>query len=623
MNWTGGRLSRHSNAKRTLRARQKQHFAKVQANLRNGTKKPSPLKLSFLENPIESKAGSRHPSSSGNIPYSHERGEPIPPRRNSSIDLQVPHYNNLQLGSTPVTPQHKFPTDRELLLKRRLDSVPDDGLYSATPLPLERKRKYVSSIKLPAKESAQDQEESEFERRRRILRKGDWVGVRIQRPLQLVFASPNHVELVGRRRKVTESHQAKYDHMMQPFVRSPFGAPNRVHSNRNMNGGQDMAHLGTSDVRISIGGRVIPPGISSSSIPSGRRKTSIRSCMFEQSQGSSSDVMLLDSEDGARKWPRVGEEEFYSRREKPVNHANRPNYYNGERDPFGGNLAGDIRHDEYSYQSTRASVSNKGGSGNFYPGGEDTSTRQVPPIVSSSTTSLQHPIPQSSRTSHLLRSDSAEITASIIAQVGKAQPVVPSSQLVDNDIWESWVGPVFDGHSQEELDDRDRGKASMRQDSISAGISQGAGSHPAHRRMLSEYSYENLRPESGWAWSSKNDDLSQDTSVSLSVASGDLNERESPRSNMEVKEISSMGTPVGFHEGPRPKRTKEIDRSVKKQEASDLDNSWRRFVFGSSDDGNDVAENQCRKQPPAVCVQTRGVSPTSSMLPVFSTGNSM
>jgi hypothetical protein len=54
MNWTGGRLQRHSkaNANATLKA-QKQHFAKARLQQQNGRPEPSPLQVSAFKVPIK------------------------------------------------------------------------------------------------------------------------------------------------------------------------------------------------------------------------------------------------------------------------------------------------------------------------------------------------------------------------------------------------------------------------------------------------------------------------------------------------------------------------------------------------------------------------------------------
>ena len=596
-----------------MRDRQKQHFAKVQSNLRNGSKNPSPLKFSFLGTTIESNTGIRHPSTSRTLSCSR----PISRHQDGPIGPQASLHGDSRLSCTPHKPRLRGQTDRESI-QRRLQSVPDDDLYSATLLPSEKKRKHDLPINLAVNESVKCQEdESEFDKRRRILRKADWVGVGVQRPLQVAFAAPNNVELVGRRRKVMDGHQARYNHNMQSFSKNPFTGPNRTYSPRNHGERRrQTAHWGTSDVRISIGGQVIPPGISSSSIPSRRRETSVRSGAFDPSQGSSSDVMLLDNEDYAGKRIRANEEVYYSGRGKHVANGNRSHYNKGQQDLSGGNPETNMKYDEYGCQSTSGSASHIGDYGGiFHSVGKDSNGRGQP-IVSSSTTSLQHPKPQSSRTSLLLRSDSAEITASIVAQVGTTNPIVPSSQAIDNEIWESWVGPVFDEHSQQELEDLREQRARIQGVSISPGISQGPMSRHANGWVHSEYGGEHPSSESGWEHSSRYYGLSQDSNQSLPPCSGEIY-------GEGVKKMSPLEPPVGTQQEFHPKQIGAIDHHVKTQEGPDLENIWKKFVFGSSDGEVEAMGNQGRKHPTALCPPKRHSSPASSMLAVLSAWDSI
>ena len=584
MNWTGGRLSRHARANRSLKARQKQHFAKVQARLHNGAQKLSPLKFSFLSNIIESNAGSCHPSAGSNISSSWEN-QLFPTRQNNSYDLQIPLHTDSHPGPVSHRPQSKDPMDRNFLIRRKVDRVPEADLYSATPLPSEGKRKHDFSIAQTAGESEQDQEEvSQSERRRRVLSKGDWVGVSIQRPLQLAFASSNNVELVGRRKKVTDGHQAKCNRRKQYFGRSPIVAMDQKQSPRNTDGRRyDLTRLRTSDVRISIGGRVVPPGLSSSSIPSGRREQPVCNYHFEQSQASSSDVMLLDNEEFPGRKLRGSEENTYSGIEKPGIYGNRSDRYDRKRTSLSWNSATDFGHDEYEDWSTNTGVSRarKFGSG-IRTIGRNARHRHEQPLVSSSTTSLQHPKPQSSRTSLLLRSDSAEITASIVAQVGKVKSIVPSSQVVDNEIWESWVGLAFNEHSVQESVHANG--ARKQRISISPGISHAPDCRDSN----------GVCPGctgSGWEQHTRYDKLSQSPNKPLSISTGEIYRGSSISPNIEIGEILSPGIRVSVYEGLRANRSREVDELVKAPEDSNLDSIWKKFVFGSSDDEIEAVEN--------------------------------
>ncbi|KAI0417234.1 hypothetical protein F5X98DRAFT_164044 [Xylaria grammica] len=129
MNWTEGSLARHSRGRRrnALIARQKQHFAKARSSLLNGRPKKAPVSISFL--PSESiSASSRHGPS--------HRDHDSKPSTSSSpfIDRE---------------PQRERPTDRR-----------DNG-REASPKNLDR--------------------------RRRLLERSDWAGLRLQEPLDISF----------------------------------------------------------------------------------------------------------------------------------------------------------------------------------------------------------------------------------------------------------------------------------------------------------------------------------------------------------------------------------------------------------------------------------------------------
>ena len=589
MNWTGGRLSRHSNPNRSLKARQKQHFAKVQASIRNGAQKPSQLKGSLLGNIIESNVGSCRSSSGGKHPNS--RGNLLlPPHQSSSYSLQVPLDTDLHPGPGFQRPQSINPTNRDPLT-RKVDRVPEDDLYNATPLPIGRKRKQDFPIAQTARESEQDQGEvSQSERRRRVLRKGDWVGVSIQRPLQLTFASSNNAELVGRRRKVTDGHQAKYDHKRQSFRGPPIAAMNQKLPPGTAGGRQyGMAQLRTSDVTISIGGRVVPPGFNSSSISSTGQEQSARNYHFGRSPVSSSDVMLLDNEDYPGSELQASKRCSCSVIEKPEIYGNRSDRYEREYNSLGWNSATDFGYDEYEDQSTRTGVSHAGNCGNRIRAiRRSIQKKQGESIVSTSTASLEHPKPQSFRTSLLLRSDSAEITSGIVAQVGNLKPMVPRSQVVDNELWESWVGPTFNEHSVPESA-HDHGSSNPRK-SVSPAVSHFPGSCESNEEC-SRYSAEYPSTESEWAQSSRCDELSQSPNQPPSITTGEIYGGIPISSNVEMGEILCPETQCGIQQRFQPDRNGD-DQPVKAPEDSDTDKIWQKFVFGSSDDEIEVVEDQ-------------------------------
>lgn len=654
MNWTGGRLSRHSNEKGALRARQKQHFARVQANLRSGTKKQSPLKFSLFGKVTEETADRTRPSSSCYLSqHGNEGSQTVLPHQNSPCDTHVALYDDPHTLSQK--PQGNC-LNRVPLIKRGSSSIPDDDLYSATPRPLGGKRKHELSSVPSGKRVMLDQREApESERRQRILRRGDWVGVSLQRPLQLAFASPNHVDLVGRRRKVTDGHRAQYNYKMQSLIGSPFTKPNLVHSQGSLDGqGPEMAHLGEVDVRISIGGRVVHPGISSSSGRSTNQQPSDRNHLCEPSQRTSSDVMLLDNEDIAGRKLRAREAGMYSEKQRLIIHGNQSNLYDEEQRQHCQILPADLETGEYqsscygfphrSYNGSRFQDVGRdleyGSPDEYYTSarGHDHGRHSKgfkiegvkigEPIVSSSTTSLRHPKPRSSKTSLLLRSDSLEIAQSTVAQVGILQPIVPSSQAVDNQIWESWVGSLLDEQSQLRSDVLHE-QTSTQPMSISPGVSNVNNARHAKKRISLEFSNQQFSTVSALGRSSKSgsDELALTSPQPLSVGHAEYYNRESfcPKADAEGKgcllvthaEAADDALEERF---PQPV-VRDEDQPAEKPEESDLDRIWQKFVLGSTDDQIEAIDSCDRKSIPSLSVQGRG-SLASSMLAVPSTENS-
>jgi hypothetical protein len=99
-----------------------------------------------------------------------------------------------------------------------------------------------------------------------------------------------------------------------------------------------------------------------------------------------------------------------------------------------------------------------------------------------SPTLIKHPIPRSSKVSSILNSGSSEIANSTAAQVGKVKPVVPSSQVLDNETWETWMAPLLDEVNCQPKNEED---SVAQERSISPGISTAPArriSRPAPKR---------------------------------------------------------------------------------------------------------------------------------------------
>lgn len=642
MNWTGGRLSRHHNAKGSLSARQKQHFAKVQASIRSA-KKPSPLKVPIFDKVIED----YHQSSSSHRSDHHEESQTARPRRNTPYNSDGPFNGGLQCLSQSNKSQNKAQNGRLLQKEREPSPASDDDLYGATPQPWETKRKLNSSVGQLEKQSVGDpEEESDFDKRRKILRRGDWVGISIQRPLQLTFTSPKHGEQVGRRRKMADGHRARYNPKIQSLIQSPFSTRIRRHSPHSSNGqGQGRTYQGTADVRISIGGRLVPPGVSSSSAPSRGHQHSSRSYLFEQSQGSSSDVMLLDNEGlGERKLTGAGDDGISPEEQTFEIYDGRSRIHHEEPDPPGGYFPSNFEEDVA--KSTRDKVFHTNRfknrfqtikdpensphdiNGPFfteYDHGQSSKHPEIrrvnkeQPIIASSTASLHHPKPRSSRTSRLLRSDSSEIAASSVATVGKIKPIVPSSQIYDHEIWESWVGPLLGQKAQRGSDELQDQIDDTQRISISPGVSYAAvirypkDSTPSDH-TTGHFSLEESRPSKDDSSECSLNPSSQD----LSISNIGLNDQEVFSLGVEYEDnlpAKYSETQVGDFQGGFVFKDvdAETDQPPKTSKEPDPDEIWKKFVFGSGDDEFKADQSHDCKHNSSSYVERRS-SPTSSLL---------
>lgn len=143
MNWTEGGLARHSRASkgRVVLLRQKEHFAKARAGLLNSNVKISPPSISFLAHPAASSSPHRQSSksknSSGAASSSKKRHRDKDPPHSSQ-------YFQDDAGS-------KLPTPADF----QKDLAEEDALR---------------------------------QKRRKLLLKGDWTGINLQKPIQMEFS---------------------------------------------------------------------------------------------------------------------------------------------------------------------------------------------------------------------------------------------------------------------------------------------------------------------------------------------------------------------------------------------------------------------------------------------------
>jgi hypothetical protein len=214
MNWTGGRLQRHSknNAKSTDLARQKQHFAAVRQRLQNGqTVQGTPFRPSCLNHgglalgngvtpfgqglqrhtghpkrkqaklddysstaPVARRLASmqKRPVTSRNPPGRQQEPSSANPRSDETESPQLNHEETSRGGSS---------------LRIRRDATSASSQYSAS-----RKRNRSKLWEEYLLELS----------RKKLLLQNDWIGLAHSRPMQMTFTSCQGKERIGKRRKI-------------------------------------------------------------------------------------------------------------------------------------------------------------------------------------------------------------------------------------------------------------------------------------------------------------------------------------------------------------------------------------------------------------------------------------
>jgi hypothetical protein len=388
MNWTGGRLSRHSSKNNgSLNSRQKHHFAKAQSYQ---SRKRSPLRrltydkfeTDLQENyqeeaiRVRSRRYSHHEIGIGLQALHHQRlsslVENMMDRPHSDIKMDSLSYGRSRSRSTQRFEPGPF---RQSTTEE--DRVSYNDTYGTSPKPRELRRpSRHRGLSLPSSDREHGMEiELNLTKRKKLLHKVDWAGVSLQRPIQLNFTSPRRKQKIGRRRKIKDGHGALFNSNLQPTVPLQ-NTGRRLHSySESLEHRQaNETQYGNSDVRISIGGRIFPPGISPSIAPS-ERSSAIQMPSFEP--------MLLDE--------------------------------------------------------VEANISNE---------------QRKLQVFSSPIVSMHHPRPTSSRVSsliHISNSSGSESGDSTTAQLGHSKKIIPSSQVLDNHMWEEWAADHEATYKKKEL----------------------------------------------------------------------------------------------------------------------------------------------------------------------------
>lgn len=303
----------------------------------------------------------------------------------------------------------------------------------------ETKPKPINTIE-PVDGDYEEQDDMEAIRRKRfrILREGDWLGLSIQRPLQLKYMESESRDAIGKRRKLDSGYGAQYSRV-QDKITSPF-APNRhipsgeIFAKPGQNQPQLMQYGQTpgakGSVRIFIDGRERHVRESSGSVINQPHPEYVQS-------SASSDVMLLDLE-GAGSRPRLPHQLSSDMVNgsgcfpEPVSHGRQ-----------GSEEKSISSTGDYSSSGPRIHQIRRPNRNIYAPSLQ----QQNSPIVAIDRTKtnwpgaspvMYHPTPKSSTTSRILRSNSSILEGSVAATAGR-KGTVTASVAQDEEMWRSWL----------------------------------------------------------------------------------------------------------------------------------------------------------------------------------------
>ncbi|KAI9705078.1 MAG: hypothetical protein M1836_006861 [Candelina mexicana] len=324
MNWTGGRLSRHSGKRGgNLINIQKQHFAKVRTNLQNGTRKASPLKLTFFDRYHTPRVSTSPHSKRESLERpTHRQGKSFPDRRleattrtdvrgrKSSRESQRLYRGSLGPGAPSSAPSLGGADEVGFLLENLaqdgkqssffLVKTEEDegGLYDRLSPQDEQDQRSPKNPPLQ-KVSANKQPLPFEQRKRKLLEEPDWVGTSRSRPLQLKFPAVGARPEIGKRRRINKEDLKRRAEPprrpYQPLISERHGLEGglfRPNDLANPREGQDIWDIEDQALSIHIGRQHQTSQTTS-------QWSGIHTSPTPWVQRSSSESMLLDREETA------------------------------------------------------------------------------------------------------------------------------------------------------------------------------------------------------------------------------------------------------------------------------------------------------------------------------------
>lgn len=191
MNWTGGSLTRSKNAKSSVIATQKKHFAKAREKLYHGPQPPLSLDFSIFEPlaTVTKKPCTQQTSLFGprdDSEYPQERFKRCGTRKSVATGGESLMSPRNALKIEAVTPSESGRSNRH------------GSSESPTRLP-----GYSSRNRNLGKDDMATSAEIEFEaKKKELLAMRDWCGLESSRPVRMTFEDQADREMIGRRRRV-------------------------------------------------------------------------------------------------------------------------------------------------------------------------------------------------------------------------------------------------------------------------------------------------------------------------------------------------------------------------------------------------------------------------------------
>ena len=205
MNWTGGRLQRHSkaNANPVLRS-QREHFARVRSQQPNRRREISPPRLSFFD-PQEgwrpaSEFDRREQEAVANsiqTGFSQETSD--------SVFERTRIYQSEMLDKRSQHRKRQRPSSCDRNVGKQLLREPD-----SIPISSPASDRTIQGVQpQSSRKFATNKPQTLREIKRSLLQRSDWMAISLVRPLQIDFPDAEEMQMIGKRRRIKQGDRAK------------------------------------------------------------------------------------------------------------------------------------------------------------------------------------------------------------------------------------------------------------------------------------------------------------------------------------------------------------------------------------------------------------------------------